>query len=464
MDSALVLVIASDTSTRSWIAGRVDAAGHRLLAVADAGAARGVLEKERPHVVILEARPPAPERDVLAALPLPLEGRATLLVVSEDRSVQTGVEAMKRGADDFLVLPCAPAALDAAMERALRISRTRRRIVVEAGLAPVGCPLSGPSQAMRRARDLIEQLAGSDATTVLIEGETGTGKEVVARAIHARSARAESLFLSVNCAALPEALVESELFGHERGAFTTARSERAGIVEAACGGTVLLDEMGDLPAGGQAKLLRLLENRTFRRVGGVEERTADVRVIAATHKDLAGMVERGAFRPDLYFRLNVVRIELPPLRDRPEDVSALAACFIARFNEQLGRSVRGISDGALDALEAHQWPGNVRELRNVIERAFILFPFMEELQVCHLPAAVRPPGATAPGTAQLPADLGLPDAERWLLADAMRRAQGNQVHAARLLGISRPTLRYRLRKHGLGCERREAPPTTPTQA
>jgi DNA-binding NtrC family response regulator len=464
MDSELVLVIASDASIRGWIARRVEAAGHRLLAVADADAARVVLARKRPAVVILEARPDAHAQDALADLPLPLEGRAALLVVSEDGTVPTGVEAMKRGADDFLVLPCAPEAVDAAMERALRISRTRRRIVAEAGLAPVGCPLVGPSQAMRRARDLIEQLAGTDATTVVIEGETGTGKEVVARAIHARSARASRLFLSVNCAALPEALVESELFGHERGAFTAAHSERAGIVEAACGGTVLLDEMGDLPAGGQAKLLRLLENRTFRRVGGVEERTADVRVIAATHKDLSGMVERGTFRADLYFRLNVVRIALPPLRKRPEDVSALAACFIARFNEQLGRSVRGISDGALDALEAHPWPGNVRELRNVIERAFILFPFMEELQPGHLPAALRPSGTPAPGVAQLPPDLALPDAERWLLADAMRRAQGNQVRAARLLGISRPTLRYRLRKHGLGCARRDATFAIPPQA
>ena len=464
MDSALILVIASDASTRSWIGGRAEAAGHRLLAVAEADAARAVLARARPDVVILEAQPPVNTPVALPDLPLSLEGRATLLVVSKDRSVRTGVEAMKCGADDFLVLPCAPEALDAAMERALRISRTRRRIVVAAGVDPVGCPLVGPSQAMRRARDLIEQLAGTDATTVLIEGETGTGKEVVARAIHARSARAARLLLSVNCAALPEALVESELFGYERGAFTAAHSQRAGIFEAACGGTVLLDEMGDLAAGGQAKLLRLLENRTFRRVGGVEERTADVRVIVATHKDLAGMVERGTFRSDLYFRLNVVRIELPPLRDRPEDVSALAACFIARFNEQLGRSVRGISDGALDALEAHHWPGNVRELRNVIERAFILFPSMDELQLGHLPAAVRPPGAIAPGAAQLPADLGLPEAERWLLADAMRRASGNQVRAARLLGISRPTLRYRLRKHGLGCARREAPVALPPHA
>jgi DNA-binding NtrC family response regulator len=454
MDSALVLVIASDTSTQAWIAGRVAGAGHRPLAVPGAQALRAVLSQERPDMVILEERMPALADHGLAELAPPRNGGATVLVVSEDRSIRTGVEAMKRGADDFLVLPCAPEAFDAALERTLRISRTRRRIVVEAGLDPAGCPLMGPSQAMRRARDVIEQLAGADATTVLIEGETGTGKEVVARAIHAQSARAAHLFLSVNCAALPDGLLDSELFGHDRGAFTAAHAERPGIFEAASGGTVLLDEMGDLPAGGQAKLLRLLENRTFRRVGGVEERIADVRVIAATHRDLGGMVARGTFRSDLYFRLNVVRIELPPLRDRPEDVSALAACFIARFNERLGRSVRGISGTALEALERHSWPGNVRELRNVIERAFILHPLMEELQPGHLPAALRLGSISTPGAVQMPADLGLPDAERWLLADAMRRACGNQARAARMLGISRPTLRYRLRKHGLGCARR----------
>jgi DNA-binding NtrC family response regulator len=462
MDSAVILVIASDASTRTWLTERAAWAGHRPLAVAHADEARTALAQERPDVVIQEAREPGPQQDGLAdGAPL-LDRHAAVLAVSSDRSIIAGVEAMKRGADDYLVLPCALDAFHAALQRAVRVSRLRRSIVNAHHTTVGGCALIGSSPAMRRARELIEQLAGTNATTVLIEGETGTGKEVVAREIHSRSGRAAGLFLGVNCAALPEALVETELFGHDRGAFTTARTERAGVIEAASGGTVLLDELGDLPATGQAKLLRLLENKTFRRVGGVGERLADVRVIAATHKDLRCMVARGTFRSDLYFRLNVVRIELPPLRERPEDVSTLAACFIARFNERLGRAVRGISAGALDALERHSWPGNVRELRNVIERAFILFPFMEELQPAHLPEGLRPTMIAWPGASQMPSDLVLADAERWLLADAMRRAEGNQVRAAQLLHISRPTLRYRLRKHGLGCERSVAPLSAPT--
>ena len=450
MDSALVLVIDSDPSAGKWMAERIAGAGHRVLGVLDAEAALSALEREQPDVMVLGALPPETPGRTLLALALPRAAGMTALVVSRERSVEAGVEVMKSGADDFLVLPCAPEVFDAAVERALRLARTRRRIM-ETGARRLGCPLVGTSPAMRRARELIDQLAGSDATTVLIEGETGTGKEVVAQAIHSRSARAARPFLTVNCAALPESLVVSELFGHERGAFTAARTLRAGIFEAACGGTVLLDEMGDLPPSEQAALLRLLENKTFRRVGGTEELTADVRVIAATHKDLHGLVAQGSFRSDLYFRLNVVRVHLPPLRERREDIGMLAACFVAHFNERLDRSVRGITNDAMEILERYPWPGNVRELRNIIERALILFPHMEELHPQHLPGALRCDATIGVIAPQLPPDLGLPEAERWLLADAMRRANGNQVRAARMLGISRPTLRYRLRKYGLGC-------------
>ena len=439
------------TFTRSWMAGRIAAAGPRVLAVADAQSAILALRRERPDVVVLGTQPNESIRTLLE-LTVPRAASMTTLVVSADRSVQSGVDAMKLGADDFLVLPCSPEIFDAAVERARRVSQTRRRIA-ETETRPGRCSLVGGSPAMCRAREMIKQVAGNDATTILVEGETGTGKEVIAQAIHSRSARADRPFLSVNCAALPESLVESELFGHEKGAFTEARTERAGIFEAASGGTVLLDEMGDLPTSEQAKLLRFLENKTYRRVGGVEERTADVRVIAATHRNLQGLVAQGLFRPDLFFRLNVVRIHLPPLRERREDIAVLAACFIARFNEQLGRSVRGITHEAMELLERHPWPGNVRELRNVIERAFILYRDMEVLYPGHFPESVR---HLAPGDAaasQMPVELGLPDAERWLITDAMRRANGNQVRAARLLGITRPTLRYRLRKHGLGGER-----------
>ena len=305
----------------------------------------------------------------------------------------------------------------------------------------------GGSAAMRRVRETIEQVTKSDTTTVLVEGESGSGKEVVARALHCASSRGEHPFVQINCAAVPDQLLESELFGHEKGAFTAAHDRQTGIVEAARGGTVLLDEMGELTPSGQAKLLRLLEQKTFRRVGGLEELSADVRVIAATHANLHARVEQGRFRSDLFFRLNVVRVELPPLRNRREDIPELAAWFVASFNERMGRSVRGINSRALEILERHSWPGNVRELRNVVERAFTLFPWMEELRPEHIAEALL--GTSVDERGGVPAGLALPDAERWLLADAMQRANRNQVHAARLLGISRFTLRYRLRKYGL---------------
>jgi transcriptional regulator with PAS, ATPase and Fis domain len=308
---------------------------------------------------------------------------------------------------------------------------------------------------MEQVRSMIGRLASSDTTTVLIEGESGPGKEVVARAIHFQSARAERPFLQVNCAALPEHLLESELFGHERGAFTDAHSQKRGLFESAEGGSVMLDEIGDLPPGGQAKLLRLLENKTFRRVGGVQELRADVRVIAATNVDLEVRVSEGRFRSDLFFRLNVLRVVVPALREHPDDVSTLAAHFIARFNQEMKRQVRGIAPPAMELLKAYHWPGNVRELRNVIERAFILHAGADELRPEHLAAELRK-AAAAPLKRQdklVPPvsedGLVLDDVERKLIAEAMERASGNQSKAARLLGVSRDTLRYRLKKHGM---------------
>jgi two-component system, NtrC family, response regulator AtoC len=300
----------------------------------------------------------------------------------------------------------------------------------------------------------VARLSGSDTTTVLIEGESGAGKEMVARAIHFESARADRPFMQVNCAALPEHLLESELFGHERGAFTDAHTQKRGLFESAEGGSVMLDEIGDLPPGGQAKLLRLLENKTFRRVGGVAELRADVRVIAATNVDLEERVSEGRFRADLFFRLNVVRLVVPSLRERPDDVPSLTAHFIARFNQEQGRNVRGVSPAAMALLQAYPWPGNIRELRNVIERAFILHAGPDEIRPEHLTPEVRraqaPRPKERPSSPVEPQGLVLDDVERRLITEAMERCSGNQSKAARLLGVSRDTLRYRLKKHGLG--------------
>jgi transcriptional regulator with PAS, ATPase and Fis domain len=277
---------------------------------------------------------------------------------------------------------------------------------------------------------------------------------VVARAIHFQSGRADRPILQVNCAALPEHLLESELFGHERGAFTDAHTQKRGLFESAEGGSVMLDEIGDLPPGGQAKLLRLLENKTFRRVGGVQELRADVRVIAATNVNLEERVSEGRFRADLFFRLNVVRIQVPSLRDHLDDVPTLTAHFIARFNQEMKRQVKGLSPAALEMLKGYHWPGNVRELRNVIERAFILHAGADEIRPEHLtPELRRAAPQPKKGDKLVPPiteeGLVLDDVERKLIAEAMERASGNQSKAARLLGVSRDTLRYRLKKHGM---------------
>jgi DNA-binding NtrC family response regulator len=398
-----------------------------------------------------------PGIDGLATLQraLALHPDMTVLMMSAHSTVDVAVEAMKHGAIDFLVKPFPFQSLDAAVERALSTARTRRQIaaLTSERKATAVETLVGASTAMEQVRSVVARLGGSDATTVLIEGESGAGKEVVARCVHFESARADRPFMQVNCAALPEHLLESELFGHERGAFTDAHAQKRGLFESAEGGTVMLDEIGDLPAGGQAKLLRLLENKTFRRVGGVQELRTDVRVIAATNVNLEERVQEGRFRADLFFRLNVVRIRMPALREHAEDIPVLAAHFVAKFNQEMKRGVKGISSGALDVLVAHHWPGNVRELRNVIERAFILHAAADEIRPEHLPPELRSgqlrrrPEKVVPAVPEQ--GIVLEDVEKKLIVEAMERASGNQSKAARLLGISRDTLRYRLKKHGI---------------
>ncbi len=419
------------------------AAGCEVLSPGSVEAAMATLGARRVDVLLLHGRDSA---ETAGFLPVAVaRAPATAAVVlSRVASVRDGVEAMKHGAVDFLMSTCAPEALEAAVARAACIARMRRSIAERAEPARREL-LVGPSQAMQHVRDLVARVAASGGGTVLVEGETGTGKEMVAEALQTSGPRRDRPFLRLNCAALVDTLFESALFGHERGAFTGAVEARAGILEAASGGTVLLDEIGDLPLPAQAKLLRFLETRQYRRVGGVEERSADIQITAATHRDLDALLASGAFRSDLYYRLKVVHLRLPPLRERPEDVISLAAAFLVEFNRSMGRSVHGIAPEAVARLEGYRWPGNVRELRHVIERAFILYPGMQELRPEHLPEHVAQPRRGAGG----PRDFALAATERRLLTEAIVRAGGNQTHAAKLLGISRFTFRYRFRKHGL---------------
>jgi DNA-binding NtrC family response regulator len=454
---ARILVVDDEKLIRWSVSERLQRDGYEVLSAESGEQALEQIAGAPPDVMLLDVKLPGIDGVQTLQRALGLHPELAVLMMSAHSTVDVAVEAMKHGALDFLVKPFPLQALDAAVERALATSRTRRQIATlstERRQATALQAIVGGSAAMEQVRTVISRLAGSDTTTVLIEGESGAGKEVVARAIHDESARHERPFLQVNCAALPEHLLESELFGHERGAFTDAHTQKRGLFESAEGGAVMLDEIGDLPPGGQAKLLRLLENKTFRRVGGVTELRTDVRVIAATNVNLEERVSEGRFRADLFFRLNVVRVEVPALRDHLEDVPALAAHFIARFNQELKRQVRGISPAAMELLKGYHWPGNIRELRNVVERAFILHAGADEIRPEHLTPELRRATAARQKEKALPTvdgqGLVLDDVERKLIAEAMERASGNQSKAARLLGVSRDTLRYRLKKHGMG--------------
>jgi PAS domain S-box-containing protein len=309
------------------------------------------------------------------------------------------------------------------------------------------------SPAMLEMLHFVRRVAISEAASILIEGENGTGKDLIAKTLHYQSMRQAEPFLAINCAAIPETLLESELFGYEKGAFTDARAQKRGLFELADKGTLFLDEIGEIPISLQAKLLRVLEDQCFRRLGGLRDITVDLRIIAATNKNLSEAVKEGAFRQDLYYRLNVIQLVVPPLRERPEDILPLTRFFIDHYNRKFKRQIDGVSPEAENLLLAHDWPGNVRELRNAIERAMIL----EEtgyVQAASLPIAIRDSDAassTAAFAASAPAadGMSLADQERRLLVQALERCGGNQTQAARLLRITRDTLRYKAKKFNL---------------
>ena len=309
------------------------------------------------------------------------------------------------------------------------------------------------SQAMREVLNFVRRVAVSEATSILIEGENGTGKDLIAKTLHYQSLRQAEPFLAINCAAIPETLLESELFGYEKGAFTDARAQKRGLFELADKGTLFLDEIGEMPLSLQAKLLRVLEDQCFRRLGGLRDINVDIRIIAATNKNLREAVREGAFRQDLYYRLNVIQLIVPPLRERPQDILPLARYFIEHYNAKFKRQIQSISPEAESLLLAHDWAGNVRELRNAIERAMILED-TSFIRSASLPIALRgrEGSAAAIGT-EAPAfgadAMSLVDQERRLLVQALEKTGGNQTQAARLLRITRDTLRYKMKKFNL---------------
>jgi DNA-binding NtrC family response regulator len=377
------------------------------------------------------------------------EGRpdVPVVVITAFGSIETAVEAIRAGAYDYITKPIDLEALVLALDRAIahhalrqEVRRLRRAVDESSRFED----LAGPSAAMREVWDLLARVADSDAS-VLVTGESGTGKEVVAKALHARGKRQRGPFVAINCAAVPEALLESELFGHQRGAFTDAKASRVGLFTQASGGTLFLDEIGELPLGMQPKLLRALQERTVRPVGGTAEVPFDARIIAATNRDLETAVEEGRFREDLYYRINVIHVELPPLRARGSDVLLLAQRFVDELAARAGKRVTGISGPAAEKLLAYAWPGNVRELQNCVERAVALTAY-EQITADDLPAKVRDHRPThVVLDAADPSELWpLEEVERRYVLRVLESAGGNKTLAARILGLDRKTLHRKL--------------------
>lgn len=473
-----ILVVDDDRDV--WTAFRklLDPLGHEVVTAGGGAAALQQLEQDSVSLVILDVC--LPDMDGLEVLRRIKQTQPQLpvIIIAGGGTVETAIEAAKLGAFDYQLKPIAPASMLQIMEHALESVRILRGCGPASGLKAVANSdaIIGGSAVMQELYKAIGRVAATDAT-VLVRGESGTGKELVARAIYQHSRRAGKPLWVVNCAAIPEALLEGELFGYERGAFTGAVSRRIGKLEQAHGGTVFLDEIGDVPLSIQVKILRVLQERCFERLGGNESIQVDVRLLAATNRNLECAMAEGGFRADLYHRLNVVTIDVPPLRERREDVPLLVDYFLERFAHELNIDKLPVADDVLELLCSHFWPGNVRELRHCIHRALI-FSRGYCIQAADLPLTIarRPDNGSVecPAFDQRLQELvqdylrwfGGPHAheqlveklERLLLAEALRRNQGNRSQAARLLGLPRPTLHTKLQKYGMSAAREAAEP------
>jgi DNA-binding NtrC family response regulator len=451
------LIVEDEDLIRWSLRQKFEARGYHVEEAADGAAALEILDGRAVDLVMLDYKlPDMTGLEVLRKL-RERDADAVVIMMTAYSTIESAVEAIKLGAFDYVPKPFQMEELLLTVDKALETTRLRREVrELRRQLdAEYGAhAIIGQHPAMRRVLDVVQQVAPSAASTVFIRGETGTGKDLVARAIHHGSNRAGRPFINITCTALSETLLESELFGHERGAFTDAKTQKQGLLEAADGGTVFLDEIGDMVPGLQAKLLRFLEERRFRRVGGTKELSVDVRVIAATNRDIPQSIKDGKFREDLFYRLNVVTVDLPPLRARGEDVVLLARHFAERFSREFKKPIASIDAAALGRLRQHSWPGNVRELRNSVERAVLLCkgPTIQAEDIVSGGGDDR----TGPCNLEqytLPDDgfdlKRLAELESRLLRQALERTHNNQVRAAQLLHVSRDRLRYRLQKYGL---------------
>jgi DNA-binding NtrC family response regulator len=447
-----VLVVDDDPLQRWAVREQLQAWGYVVIEADGAATALATYRAESPDLVLLDLRLGEDSGlDVLKDIRA-LDPSAAVIMITAHGAVDEAVNGFRLGLTDFFRKPIDFNALRVAIRYRLDAQRLREGVERERRDRSQEAAIVGNSEAISTAVRMLEKVAASEATTVLLQGESGTGKDLFAKALHDRSSRRTGPFIAVNCAALPDALLESELFGHERGAFTDARALKKGVIELADGGTLYLDEIGELKLPLQAKLLRVLETMTFRRIGGLRDITVDTRVIAASNRDLDHAVKVGEFRSDLFYRLGAIQIQLPPLRDRREDIPVLAEHLVHLLAVKLRRRPIALTPEATACLCRYAWPGNIRELRNALERAIILEEG-ERITTRYLPAAVVAESAAdivVPSRFTLPpSGVSLEGVEEDLVRQAMRLSEGNQSKAARLLNISRDALRYKLKKLSL---------------
>jgi len=449
-----VLIVEDEQLIRWSLRQKFETRGYKVTEVENGAQARETLEGETFDLIMMDYKlPDATGLELLRGV-REVDQDVVVIMMTAYSSVETAVDAIKLGAFDYVSKPFDMESVLRTVEKALETTKLRREvrelrrhIEHEYGTERI----IGQAPCMQDLFTTINQVAASGASTVFLRGGSGTGKDLVARVIHYNSDRAPRPFMNITCTALSEALLESELFGHEKGAFTDAKNTKKGLFELADGGTIFLDEVGDMPMGLQAKLLRFLEDRMFRRVGGTQELSVDVRVIAATNRDIEQAIEDGHFRADLMFRLNVIPIYLPPLKERGDDLKLLTQHFVARFSEEFRKPISDIAKDTYEKMAAYDWPGNVRELRNVLERAVLLAqsdkltpddinlgPAEKRINIANPEELTLPPGG-----------IDLRELENKLIREALARTNNNQTKAAKLLKLSRDALRYRLDKLGL---------------
>jgi len=462
-----VLVVDDERSMVEFLQILLAKEGLQVSTASDAPLAIEALERQRFGLVITDLRMPNGSGIDVLARAKTMDPLCEVIVITAFGTDEIAFEALRQGAYDYLKKPFRNEEVRVVVKRALekrRLARENARLKHALLDRFDFANLVGTSRSMQDVFDLLRKVSGT-RTNLLILGESGTGKELVARAIHFNSPRHAKPFVTVNCGAIPENLLESELFGHERGAFTGADRAKAGLFEEADSGTLFLDEVGELTPALQVKLLRVLQDRTFRRVGGLKDLSVDVRILAATNKDLEVEVVKGRFREDFYYRLNVIQVSLPPLRERHDDIPLLADFFLRKYSQELDKPFQGISTEAMTRLRGYHYPGNVRELENLVERAATLEQ-SDRITIHSLPEWLQRRAADlGPSTPELPdsgldLDRFLAESERRILSEALERTRGNKTEAARLLGITFRAFRYRLAKYGMD-EGREDEPEDP---